>query len=139
MPVLNAFELTLTLRVLLAALLGGIIGFYRRHKEAGFRTSALICAGSALFTVLSIHGFAQYGGSLDPSRLAAQVIVGIGFIGAGLIWKHGANVKGITTAASVWVGAGVGIAVGVGYYLLAVAVTAITVLLLILKRYLPWL
>jgi len=128
-------EIEAVLRLLLAAALGAMIGFQREraHKPAGLRTHILICLGSALFTVVSVLGFA---GNVDPARVAAGVVTGIGFIGAGVILRgaRGDRVVGITTAASIWVTAAIGIAAGVGMYLIAVVVTLITVLVLFIPR-----
>lgn len=119
-------EIEAILRLLLAAALGAMVGFQREraHKPAGLRTHILICLGSALFTVVSVLGFA---GNVDPARVAAGVVTGIGFIGAGVILRgaRGDRVVGITTAASIWVTAAIGIAAGVGMYLIAVVVTLI--------------
>jgi putative Mg2+ transporter-C (MgtC) family protein len=128
-------ELEAGLRLLLAAVLGAGIGFQRERagKPAGLRTHVLICLGSALFTVVSVLGFT---GSVDPSRIAAGVVTGIGFIGAGVIFRgmRGDKVMGITTAASIWVTAAIGIAAGVGLYIIAVATAVITVLVLMIPR-----
>lgn len=116
--------LDLVIRLLIAAILGGAIGYEREQadKQAGFRTNILVCMGAALFTIASMHGF---GGLSDPARVAAGIVVGIGFIGAGTIIRREAGVvTGITTAATVWVVAGVGLAIGSGLYILAV-VTAV--------------
>jgi len=123
--------LDITLRLLLAAALGAGIGYQREraNKPAGLRTHILIALGSALFTVISIFGF---NGTVDPSRVAAGVVTGIGFIGAGVILRgvRGEHVVGLTTAASIWAVAAIGMAAGVGMYLIATVVTAIAVLVL---------
>ena len=123
------------LRLLLAAALGAVIGYQRERakKPAGLRTHILIALGSALFTVVSIFGFAN---GVDPSRVAAGVVAGVGFIGAGVIFRgmRGDMVVGLTTAASVWVAAAVGLAAGAGMYLVAVIVAAITVLVLLIPK-----
>ncbi len=128
-------ELEAGLRLLLAAVLGGCIGFQREKagKPAGLRTHMLICMGSALFSVVSIFGFA---GNVDPARVAAGVVTGIGFIGAGVIFRgmRGDKVMGITTAASIWVTAAIGITAGVGLYIIAVATALVTVLVLMIPR-----
>lgn len=128
-------ELEAGLRLLLAAVLGGIIGFQREtyHKPAGLRTHILICMGSALFTLVSIFGFS---GAVDPARVAAGVVTGIGFIGAGVIFRglKGDTVVGITTAASIWITAAIGIATGAGMYIIASAATVVTFLVLIIPR-----
>lgn len=121
--------------LVLAAILGMMIGLEREkaHKPAGLRTHMLVCLGSCLFTLISMEF------SLDPARIAAGIVTGIGFIGAGAILAEREKVVGITTAASLWVTAAIGLAVGSGNYLLAVVAAAITVLILfsrgILKRF----
>jgi putative Mg2+ transporter-C (MgtC) family protein len=121
----------MVLRLLLAAALGAVIGYQREraNKPAGLRTHILISLGSALFTVVSIFGF---GDGVDMSRVAAGVVTGIGFIGAGVIFRgmRGDHVMGLTTAASVWVTAAIGLAAGAGMYLIATVVAAIAVLVL---------
>jgi putative Mg2+ transporter-C (MgtC) family protein len=113
-----------------AALLGGIIGLERefRHKPAGLRTNMLICLGSALFTMLSNELAASYGG--DHTRIAAQIVVGIGFIGAGSILRERGSVTGLTTAATIFVAAAVGMAAGGGLYLTAGFATLLVLLAL---------
>ena len=117
----------MTLRLLLATALGAIIGFQRERakKAAGLRTHILISTGAALFTVASIYGFGDDG--VDVSRVAAGVVAGIGFIGAGVIFRgpRGEMVSGLTTAATIWTTAAIGLAVGAGMYLISVVVTAI--------------
>ena len=112
----SSFELVL--RLVLSAAIGGVIGIEREanNRPAGFRTHILVTLGAALIMLISIEGFNGMGSS-DPSRLAAQVVSGIGFLGAGTIIRNGNNIKGLTTAASLWVCAGVGLAIGGGYYL----------------------
>jgi len=128
-------EIEAGLRLLLAAVLGGIIGFQREkaNKPAGLRTHILICMGSALFTVVSVLGFTD---SVDPSRIAAGVVTGIGFIGAGVIFRgmRGDKVMGITTAASIWITAAIGIAAGCGLYIIASAAALVTLLVLMIPR-----
>ena len=128
-------EIEAGLRLLLAAVLGGVIGFQREraNKPAGLRTHILICMGSALFTVVSVLGFT---GNVDPSRIAAGVVTGIGFIGAGVIFRgmRGDKVMGITTAASIWITAAIGIAAGAGLYIIAAAAALVTVLVLLTPR-----
>lgn len=122
-------ELDIVLRLVFAALLGGIIGYEREHAEkpAGFRTHLLVCVGAALFTVLSIYGFGEE--LSDPSRIAASVVVGIGFLGAGTIMsREGGVVVGLTTAATIWAVAAIGMGVGAGFYLVALP-TAVIVLI----------
>src|SRR5215510_13210686 len=122
--------LDLTIRLLLAAGLGAAMGLEReiRQKPAGLRTNILIAVGSALFTTVSAH-FGGFGGT--PDRIAAQIVTGIGFLGAGAILHSGASVHGMTTAATIWVNAAVGMAAGAGQYLMATIATVITLLVLI--------
>jgi len=120
-------ELTLVSRLALACILGGAIGLQREglNRPAGFRTHVLVAIGSALVMLISIYGFREFGQPYDPGRLAAQVISGIGFLGAGTILREGASIRGLTTAASLWVVAGIGLACGSGFYLGAVVTTVL--------------
>ena len=120
----------LILRLLLAAGLGAAIGLEReiRHKPAGLRTNILIALGSALFTIMSVEFSDLHGGS--PDRVAAQIVTGIGFLGAGAIMRHRESVHGLTTAATIWVNAAVGVAAGSGEYVMASVATAITLVVL---------
>src|SRR5581483_4212245 len=112
------------LRLAVAAGLGGAIGFERelRERQAGLRTHLVVSVGSALFTIVSAYGFREFlvsGGSVvraDPTRIAAQIVSGIGFLGAGAIIRQGLSVRGLTTAATLWLVAGIGMASGAGYY-----------------------
>ena len=117
------------LRLALAAALGGAIGLEReyRHKPAGLRTNMLISLGSALFSILSVELGAGAG---SPDRIAAQVVTGIGFLGAGAILRSGENVHGLTTAATIWVNAAIGMAAGLGSYTIATVGAAITLVVL---------
>ncbi len=130
----------IALRLGLAVLLGGLVGFEReRHnRPAGFRTHVLVCVGAALIMLVSAYGFVQKPGSpnyiVDPSRIAAGVVTGIGFLGAVTILRHGNTVTGLTTAASIWVVSGVGLAVGIGFYAGAVLSTLMVLVSLILLR-----
>jgi putative Mg2+ transporter-C (MgtC) family protein len=119
-------------RLLLAALLGSLLGFERelRQKSAGLRTNTLIAIGSALFTLMS-YELADAAGA-DPSRVAAQIVTGIGFLGAGAIMRTDGGVHGLTTAATIWVNAAVGVAAGGGEYHLAFIATGITLVVLLL-------
>lgn len=121
----------LTLRLLLAFALGAVLGFERERvdKPAGLRTHILVSLGSCLFTILSLMAFP---GS-DPARVAAYIVAGIGFIGAGTILQTRERIVGITTAASLWVAASIGMAAGAGFYLLAIITTAMAYLTLSLK------
>lgn len=132
-------EWEMAIRLLLSAILGGFIGYEREahHKSAGLRTHILVSIGSCLIMVLSIKIYESVQGltNADPTRLAAQVVSGIGFLGAGSIIKDGPTVKGLTTAASLWVVSGVGLAVGSGYYMGALMSTGLVFLTLaILSR-----
>jgi putative Mg2+ transporter-C (MgtC) family protein len=132
--------LELVLRLVVAAVLGGLVGLERERLEwaAGMRTHALVSLGSALFMVVSIFGFSDILNEqhviLDPSRVAAQVASGIGFIGAGTIIFRREIVKGLTTAASIWAVAAVGLAVGGGMFLAAISATLLALALLVLAR-----
>jgi putative Mg2+ transporter-C (MgtC) family protein len=121
----------LVLRLLLAAGLGAAIGFEReyRQKPAGLRTNILIAVGAALFTTVSLVIGREFGSS---DRIAAQVVTGIGFLGAGAIMTSGRTVTGMTTAATIWVNAAIGMTVGVGAYAMAATATAITLAVLVL-------
>jgi putative Mg2+ transporter-C (MgtC) family protein len=112
-------DLELLGRLLLAAVLGGAVGAERElhDQPAGLRTHTLLTIGACLFTLISAYGFG--GPVTDPSRLAAQIVTGIGFLGGGAIVRHGLTVKGLTTAASIWATASIGVAVGAGSYVLA--------------------
>ena len=112
-------DLELLGRLLLAAILGGAIGAERELNDqpAGLRTHMLLTIGACLFTLISAYGF---GGRTDPSRIAAQIVTGIGFLGGGAIVRDGLTVKGVTTAASIWATASVGVAIGAGSYVLGV-------------------
>lgn len=127
--------LDMTLRLLLAVALGAAIGYQRErmHKAAGLRTHILISLGAALFTMVSIFGFS---GMVDPSRVAAGVVAGVGFIGAGVIFRgmSGSGVAGLTTAASIWATAAVGLAAGAGMYLISVIAALITLGVLMIPR-----
>lgn len=113
-------------QILLSGLLGGFVGMEREHvgKAAGVRTYSLVAIGATLFTFLSIHGFSDFSnGNIDSSRIAGQVVLGVGFLGAGLIMHQGPRVRGLTTAAAMWTVAAIGVAVGLGFYFLAVFTT----------------
>ena len=117
------------LRLVLAVVLGSLIGLEREvhNRPAGFRTHILVSVGAALFTLVSVYGIT--GG--DPGRIAAQIVSGIGFLGAGTILREGANIKGLTTAASLWAVAGIGMASGAGYYVGALATTVLVLVVLL--------
>jgi putative Mg2+ transporter-C (MgtC) family protein len=117
------------LRLAIAAGLGAAVGVERevREHEAGVRTHLLVALGSALFTVVGAYGFEDFGNATDPTRVAAQIVTGIGFLGAGAILREGLSVRGLTTAGSLWVVAAIGMGAGAGYYWAAIAGTALTI------------
>ena len=135
-PDLSAqMQLELGLRLTAGLVLGAIIGFERElHRQpAGFRTHSLVALGAALFTIVSAYGFT--GDTVDPTRIAAQIVSGIGFIGAGTILQHRGNIRGLTTAASLWAVAAIGTAAGAGLLVMAVVGTLlILVVLAVLDR-----
>ena len=125
MSVLSALVTTPTigwpevlLRLFVAAVLGGAIGLERelRERQAGLRTHLVVSVGSALFTLVSAYGFTNFGVRVDPTRIAAQIVTGIGFLGAGAIIRQGLSVRGLTTAATLWLVAAIGMASGAGYW-----------------------
>jgi putative Mg2+ transporter-C (MgtC) family protein len=132
------------LRLLIATILGAVVGLERERLEwaAGLRTHALVCVGAALFMIVSAFGFADALGSsdviLDPSRVAAQVVSGIGFIGAGTIIFRREIVRGLTTAASIWAVAAIGLAVGGGMYLAAIVATVLALVILAVVKPIEW-
>jgi putative Mg2+ transporter-C (MgtC) family protein len=145
MSVISDVPLTETvIRVFLAVVLGSIVGIEREltAKSAGLRTHILVCLGSTVFMLVSTANLLTSGGGLihsDPSRIAAQVVTGIGFIGGGTVLRHGNNIRGLTTAASLWIMAAIGMLVGIGHYRLSCIVTLVTFLVLFtignLERY----
>lgn len=135
------------IRILSALLLGFIIGLEREmtNKYAGLRTNILVCLGACIFTIISIYGFptfadgdnvivSQATGVRDTARIAAQVVTGIGFIGGGTVLRHGANVFGLTTAATLWVAASIGMACGAGMYGVAIIGTILSIITLVSVR-----
>ena len=126
-------------RILVAAALGGVIGIERelRDQPAGFRTHMLVAVGACLFTLVGAFGFQSFTGGTDThriqadlTRVASQVVVGIGFLGGGTILRHGGTVRGLTTAATLWVTAAVGLAVAMGYFFAATATSILAVITL---------
>lgn len=127
----------ITLKLTIATILGIIIGLEREltQKWAGIKTHSLVCLGSCVFTILSIYGFRDIANSsiaADPTRIAAQILTGIGFIGGGTVLKHGSSVYGLTTAATLWVAGSIGMAVGAGSYKLATYTAIATIIILVL-------
>ena len=123
-------EIELTVRLVAALLLGAVIGVERelQRMPAGFRTHALVALGAAIFTVVSAYGLT--GPMSDPTRIAAQIVSGVGFLGGGAILHHGGTVRGLTTAASLWAVAAVGMAAGAGLYVVAVGGAALVIVTL---------
>ena len=121
------------LKILLALTVGGALGMERelRSKSAGFRTLILICLGATLFTV-----FSKLIGTDSPSRIASNIVVGIGFVGAGIIYKSGTRVNGVTTASSIWITAALGMGIGAGYYMISMAGCLATIMVLFAFTYL---
>lgn len=134
MPELSSFEIVA--RVVLAATLGGAIGLERelREREAGLRTHLLVSLGAALFTLVSAYAWTDWhfsnaeGIVFDPTRIAAQIVTGVGFLGAGAIIRQGLTVRGLTTAATLWAVAAIGMAAGAGYYSAAVLTTGVVLI-----------
>lgn len=130
-------EWEILIRLSIALVLGGIIGFEREQSNhaAGFRTNILVCLGACLLMLLSIYGFSDFVNEwnvrVDPARLAAAVITGVGFLGAGTILFTGKKISGLTTAATLWVVAAIGLAVGAGFYFASIAVMVMVILTLV--------
>ena len=131
-------RLDLLFRLTLAAVLGGAIGWERQHaqKPAGLRTNLLICVGAALLTDLSLHVASLGGPNADPARISAQIVSGIGFLGAGTIIQARGSVHGLTTAATLWVVAAIGMATGAGAHVEAAGATVLVLIALIPLRHL---
>lgn len=127
-------DVEIVLRIGLAALLGMVVGYERerQNQPAGLRTHTILAIGSCLAMTISINISTQFANSGDPARLAAQVVSGIGFLGAGAILRYGTNVKGLTTATSLWTIAIVGLAVGAGHYFASIATTVALLIVLVL-------
>ena len=139
-------EMEFFARILVAALCGAFIGYERnnRLKEAGIRTHLIVALAAALIMVVSKYGFGDVtthpGIALDPSRIAAQIVTGVGFLGAGMIFVRNQNISGLTTAAGVWATAGIGMAVGAGLYFLGIGVSLLIIAAqMMLHRNFAWL
>jgi putative Mg2+ transporter-C (MgtC) family protein len=130
---LQAQQWAIALRLFIAALLGAVIGVEREWNghDAGLRTNMLVAVGSCLFTILSIEGFPVRGNNQDSARIAAQVVSGIGFLGAGALFRDNDRVRGVTTAATIWLVAAIGMAAGAGLFFLAVFSALLTLLTLV--------
>lgn len=134
------------LRIIVACLCGAVIGFERsmRYKEAGIRTHIIVCCAAALMMIVSKYGFADmtdaagnglYGTKgTDAARIAAQVVTGISFLGAGIIFRNGINIRGLTTAAGIWATSGIGLAIGAGLYVIGIFSTAVIALVQIIMH-----
>ena len=124
----TAQEIEIAVRLLLAAIFGLAVGYERRSadKPAGLRTLSLVCLGSAIFTIISAFGFE----TADQSRVAAQIVTGVGFLGAGTILRSGVTISGLTTAATIWATAAIGLAVGSGLYIVSVSRTVLVLVIL---------
>ena len=133
---IDALQLDLALRIAVAFLFGAVVGVERERwaKAAGLRTHMLVAGGAAIFTVASAHLFINPGGQSDPGRVAAQIVTGIGFLGAGAIIRSSGSVSGLTTAATIWVAAGLGMLAGLGAYGLAAVSVVCTMIALVLPH-----
>jgi putative Mg2+ transporter-C (MgtC) family protein len=130
---LDSLELEILIKIVVSTVLGLLIGFERavHNKPAGMRTHSLVCLGSTLFTILSVSVIGA-----EPSRIAAGIVTGIGFLGAGIIFQAKDKMRGITTAAELWVLAAIGISVGIGYYFAALITTLVVIFILVPMKYL---
>ncbi|MEK7626960.1 MAG: MgtC/SapB family protein [Patescibacteria group bacterium] len=133
-------KIDIIIKLLLAVFLAGIIGIERQRaqKAAGFRTYGLVGLGACMLTLVSVSAFDKYIGltNFDPSRIISNIVVSIGFIGAGIIFHQGIKVEGLTTAAGIWLAAIIGIAIGMEFYFLAIAGTVITFVIMgILRKF----
>ena len=139
-------EIEFLIRIILAAVCGGVIGYERRNRKkmAGIRTHLIVALGSALIMIVSKYGFSDILGlkgiALDPSRIAAQIVTGVGFLGAGIIFVRHETVNGLTTAAGIWATAAVGMAIGAGLYTIGVATAVVIILVqIVLHQQFKWL
>jgi putative Mg2+ transporter-C (MgtC) family protein len=129
---LGSLELEILIKIVVSTVLGLLVGFEREvhNKPAGMRTHSLVCVGSTLFTILSVSVIGA-----EPSRIAAGIVTGIGFLGAGIIFQAKNKMRGITTAAELWVLAAIGISVGIGYYFAALITTLVVIFILVPMKY----
>lgn len=132
------YQWQIILQLVLAVVLGGLVGLEREYRQraAGIKTYTLVCLASALFTILSREAFDAFWirTSFDPSRIIACILIGIGFIGAGVIFKRPEKIEGITTAAGLWITTAIGISVGCGWYVISILTTIIVIILLFILR-----
>lgn len=130
-------DLEIILQLVLAAVIGLVLGVEREviGKPAGMRTYALVTLGATVFTIISKYGFSDAaGGVFDPSRVAAQIVTGIGFLGAGVIIFRGVKVEGLTTASGLWVAAAIGMAIGASMYSVGIAAAVIAFIVMVVMR-----
>ena len=131
-------QVELLCRIIIAGICGGIIGYERknRNKEAGIRTHMIVALGASLIMIVSKYGFAdilgEQGSALDPSRIAAQIVTGVGFLGAGMIFMRKNTISGLTTAAGIWATSAIGMSIGSGLYLLGIVTTVLIVVIQII-------
>lgn len=128
---IEEYQLEMITRLLGALIFGFAIGYFRRGGPAGIRTFTLICLGAALFTITALNSI--FTEDIDPSRIISGIVTGIGFIGAGVIWKHDGKLDGLTTAATIWMTAAIGINIGLGEWAIAIITTVLTIIILVLK------
>ena len=138
---LTSEQLEILLKILLAVILGGVVGLERewKRKEAGLRTYMLVCLGSAIFTIVGLQSLELYKNQanvlgFDPSRIVGQIVLGIGFLGSGIIIFRQEHVEGLTTAAGLWVTAAVGAAIGLGFYFISIFSSLLTLSILFFVR-----
>ncbi|HLC88552.1 MAG TPA: MgtC/SapB family protein [Candidatus Nanoarchaeia archaeon] len=126
-------QLVIIFKIVISTFLGMVIGWNRRSSNAGMRTFSLITLGATIFTIISIIGFPTNTPTADQARIVAQIVTGVGFLGAGVIWKTKLELTGLTTAASIWTSAAIGVAVGLGLFALALSGTLLIIITLMLK------
>src|SRR3989344_1734306 len=126
-------QLVIIFKIILSTLLGFVIGWNRRSSNAGMRAFSLVTLGATIFTIISVIGFPGNTPSADQARIVAQIVTGVGFLGAGVIWKTKFELTGLTTAACMWTSAAIGVAVGAGMFALAVSGTLLITIILLLK------
>lgn len=138
---IDPLQLKIFLQLILAALLGGLLGLERDYvgKPVGLRTYALVSLGAALFTIISVNSFKLFpGAQFDPMRIPSQIVTGIGFLGAGIIIHQGLRAKGITTAAGIWLVSAIGVAIGLDLYQTAIFTTILAFIIIVVLRWVDW-